>query len=151
MQLQRRAKFRGCRHSVMFRLPYLLDPQVAPTVSLNVIGSRAVYTTHSSVGYLPREVASLRVRHEQLTRLDFHQLEHGLVGRSRSLFALLPPDTLYRPSLALCLPHSTSAGLVEGRDIPPQRRDFAIHGWISFYRLLTQGSMWTSQVPKLPP
>jgi hypothetical protein len=138
MQLQRRAKFRGCRHSVMFRLPYLLDPQVAPTVSLDVIGSRAVYTTHSSVGYLPREVASLRVRHEQLTRLDFHQLEHGLVGRSRSSFAL-------------CLPHlHLDAGLVEGRDIPPQRRDFAIHGWISLYRLLTQGSMWTSQVPKLP-
>jgi hypothetical protein len=45
-------------------------------------GSRAVYTTHSSVGYLPRDVVSLRVRHEQLTRQDFHLLDCGLAGRS---------------------------------------------------------------------
>jgi hypothetical protein len=45
-------------------------------------GSRAVYTTHSSVGYLPRDVVSLRIRHEQLIRLDFHQLDCSLVGRS---------------------------------------------------------------------
>ena len=49
---------------------------------LTQLGSQAVYTTHSSVGYLPRDVASLRVRHEQLTRLDFHQLDCSLVGRS---------------------------------------------------------------------
>jgi hypothetical protein len=107
----------------MFRLPYLLDPQVAPTVSLNVIGSRAVYTTHSSVGYLPRDVASLRARHEQLTRLDFHQLEHGLVGRSRSLFAI-PPRYLVSPVFTFVSP-TLDAGLAAGRDIPPQRRDFA--------------------------
>ena len=35
-----------------------------------------------SVGYLPRDVASLRVRYEQLTRLDFHQLDCSLVGCS---------------------------------------------------------------------
>ncbi len=45
-------------------------------------GSRAVYTTHRSVGYLPRDVVSLRVRHEQLTRQDFHLLDCGLAGRS---------------------------------------------------------------------
>ncbi len=56
-------------------------------------------------------------------------------------FALTHPNTLDRPSLPLCLPHFYSnAGLVEGRDIPPQRRDFAL-GWISLYRLLTQGSI----------
>jgi len=31
---------------------------------------------------LPRDVASLRIRHEQLIRLDFHQLDCSLVGRS---------------------------------------------------------------------
>ena len=31
MQLQQSTLFRGCSHSVMFRLPCLLDPQVAPT------------------------------------------------------------------------------------------------------------------------
>ncbi|MEJ2170852.1 MAG: hypothetical protein P8X90_35625 [Desulfobacterales bacterium] len=33
-------------------------------MSLNVIGGRAAYTTHRPVGYLPRDVASLRIRHE---------------------------------------------------------------------------------------
>jgi hypothetical protein len=66
----------------MFRLPRSLDPQVAPTAEAQSLqGSRAVYTTHSSVGYLPRDVASLRIRHEQLIRLDFHQLDCSLVGR----------------------------------------------------------------------
>ncbi len=75
--------FRGCSHSVMFRLPRSLDPQVAPTaVAQSPQGDRAVYTTHSSVGYLPRDVASLRIRHEQLIRLDSHQLDCSLVGCS---------------------------------------------------------------------
>jgi hypothetical protein len=66
-----------------FRLPRSLDLQVAPTAKAQRLqGSQAVYTTHSSVGYLPRNVASLRVRHEQLTRLDFHQLDCSLVGCS---------------------------------------------------------------------
>ena len=76
----------------MFRLPRSLDPQVAPTAeSQSLQGGWAVYTTHSSVGYLPRDVASLRIRHGQLIRLDFHQLDCSLVGCShvlheRSLF-----------------------------------------------------------------
>jgi hypothetical protein len=32
------------------------------------------------------KVVSLRVRHEQLTRLDFHQLDCGLAGRYRGTF-----------------------------------------------------------------
>ncbi len=81
MQLQQGKVFRGCSHSFMFRLPRSLDPQVAPTAApLSELGGQAVYTTHSSVGYLPRDVASLRIRHEQLTRLDFHQLDCSLVG-----------------------------------------------------------------------
>ncbi len=75
--------FRGCRHSFTFKLPYSLDLPVAPTaVNSRSLGSQAVYTTHSSVGYLPRDVVSLRVRHEQLTRQDFHLLDCGLAGRS---------------------------------------------------------------------
>src|SRR5262249_46762718 len=39
-------RFRGCSHSVMFRLPHLLDPQIAPTAEApGPLGSRAVYTT----------------------------------------------------------------------------------------------------------
>src|SRR5215470_13239266 len=39
-------RFRGCSHSVMFRLPHLLDPQVAPTAEAqSPLSSRAVYTT----------------------------------------------------------------------------------------------------------
>ena len=67
----------------MFRLPCSLDPQVAPTaMAQSPQGSRAVYTTHSSVGYLPRDVVSLRIRHGHLIRLNFHQLDCSLVGRS---------------------------------------------------------------------
>ena len=33
MQLQRRGSSRGCSHSFMFRLPYSLDPPVAPTAA----------------------------------------------------------------------------------------------------------------------
>ena len=82
MQLQQGILFRGCSHFVMFRLPRSLDPQIAPTAVVLPQGGRAVYTTHSSVGYLPRDVVSLRIRHEQLIRLDFHQLDCSLVGRS---------------------------------------------------------------------
>jgi len=82
MQLQQGILFRGCSHSVMFRLPRSLDPQVAPTAVALLQGGRAVYTTHRSVGYLPRDVVSLRIRHEQLIRLNFHQLDCSLVGRS---------------------------------------------------------------------
>ena len=82
MQLQQEILFRGCSHFVMFRLPRSLDPQIAPTAVVLPQGGRAVYTTHSSVGYLPRDVVSLRIRHEQLIRLDFHQLDCSLVGRS---------------------------------------------------------------------
>ena len=67
----------------MFRLLRSLGPQVAPTaVVLSPQGSQAVDTTHRPVGYLPRDVASLRVRHEQLTRRDFHPLDCSLVGCS---------------------------------------------------------------------
>jgi len=82
MQLQQGILFRGCSHSIMFRLPRSLDPQIAPTAVVLPQGGRAVYTTHSSVGYLPRDVVSLRIRHKQLIRLDFHQLDCSLVGRS---------------------------------------------------------------------
>jgi hypothetical protein len=52
---------RGCSHSLMFRLPHLLDPQVAPTVEAqSLLGSRAVYTTQRTYGYPPRTVVSLR-------------------------------------------------------------------------------------------
>ena len=83
MQLQPGYIFRGCSHSLMFRLPRSLDPQVAPTAEdLSLQGSQAVYTTHSLVDYLPQNVVSLRIRHEQLIRLDFHQLDCSLIGRS---------------------------------------------------------------------
>ena len=52
---------RGCSHSLMFRLPHVLDPQVAPTAeALSLLGSRAVYTTQRTCGYPPRTVVSLR-------------------------------------------------------------------------------------------
>jgi hypothetical protein len=44
----------------MFRPPYSLDPQVAPTAEAQSLqGGRAVYTTHWTRGYPPRTVVSL--------------------------------------------------------------------------------------------
>jgi hypothetical protein len=55
-------QFRGCSHSVMFRLPHWLDPQVAPTAEAQrLLGSRAVYATQCPCGYPSRTVVSLRV------------------------------------------------------------------------------------------
>ena len=63
---------RGCSHSLMFRLPRSLAPQVAPTAeALCLQSSQDVYTTHSPVGYLPRDVASLRIRHESRHRREY--------------------------------------------------------------------------------
>jgi hypothetical protein len=54
-------RFRGCSHSVMFRLPHSLDPQIAPTVEAQgLLGSRAVYATQRTCGYPSRTVVSLR-------------------------------------------------------------------------------------------
>ncbi len=76
MQLPQGISFRGCSHSLMFRLPRSLDPQVAPTAEeQSPQGSRAVYTTHNSVDCLPRGVVSLRIRREQLIRLDLTSAE----------------------------------------------------------------------------
>jgi len=69
-------QFRGCSHSFMFRLPHLLDPQVAPTAeALCPLGSRAVYTTQSPCSYPTRPVVSLRACIGQLARRDFHPLD----------------------------------------------------------------------------
>ena len=43
---------------------------------------QAFHTTQNPAGYPIRAVASLRVRHGQLTRLDSHQLGRSLVGCS---------------------------------------------------------------------
>ena len=54
MQLQRRPYFRGGSHFVMFRLPCLLAPQVAPTAqSLYPVGSQGVYATQWTGGCPP--------------------------------------------------------------------------------------------------
>ncbi len=53
MQLQPGSLFRGCSHSLMFRLPCSLDPQAAPTTEVHCPqGGRAVYTTQDSCSYL---------------------------------------------------------------------------------------------------
>jgi hypothetical protein len=54
-------RFRGCSHSVRFRLPHLQGSQVAPTVEAQrLLGSRTVYATHRTCGYPSRTVVSLR-------------------------------------------------------------------------------------------
>jgi hypothetical protein len=54
------ALYRGCSHSLMFRLPHSLDLQIVPT-AVHRLGGQAVYTTHRPRGYPPQDVVSLRV------------------------------------------------------------------------------------------
>ena len=78
----------GSRISELQSFVYLQAPTLArPPGRAHrsyLLGGQAVYTTHSPDGYPFRDVASLRVQHEQLTRLDFHQLDCSLVGCSFS-------------------------------------------------------------------
>ena len=54
MQLQRRTASRGGSHFLMFRLPWSLAPQVAPTAQVLLpAGSRGVYTTPWTGSHLP--------------------------------------------------------------------------------------------------
>ncbi len=77
----------GSRISGLQSFDYLQAPTLARPPdcihrSTLVLGGRAVYTTHRPGGYPFRDVASLRVRLGQLTRLDLHQLDCSLVGCS---------------------------------------------------------------------
>jgi len=87
-QLRWGPPFRGCSHSFIFGLLRSLGPQVAPTATAKLPGGRAFHTTHRPAGYPDRDVASLHARHGQLAWLDFHQLDHSLVGCSLPLGGL---------------------------------------------------------------
>ena len=66
-------RLRGCSHAMMFRLPHVRGPQVAPTAEArSLLGSRAVDATPRTCGYPPRTVVSLRACIGQLARRDFH-------------------------------------------------------------------------------
>ena len=69
-------RFRGCSHFMMFRLPHLLGPQIAPTAEAHsLLGSRAVYATQRTCGYPSRTVVSLRACIGPLARRDLHPLD----------------------------------------------------------------------------
>ncbi len=74
---------RGCSHSFTFRLPYSLDPLIAPTAASATCGAGRLGRLHHAMnGRLPcRTVASLHARSRQLAWQDFHLLGCGLVGR----------------------------------------------------------------------
>jgi hypothetical protein len=64
------------------RAPALARPPDCSDRSARALGRRAFHTTHRPAGYPDRDVASLHVRHGQLTWLDSHQLGRSLVGCS---------------------------------------------------------------------
>jgi hypothetical protein len=72
-------RFRGCSHSLMFRLPNLLDLQVVPTAGA-CQGGQAFYTTLDLRCCQAQVVASLRTRCGQLVRQDLHLLDCIVVG-----------------------------------------------------------------------
>jgi hypothetical protein len=80
------------------RAPALARPPDCSDRSADALGRQAFHTTHRPAGYPDRDVASLHVRHGQLTWLDSHQLGRSLVGcslphtalRHRSPTGILP-------------------------------------------------------------
>ncbi len=64
------------------RAPALARPPDCSDRSADAPGRQAFHTTHRPAGYPNRDVASLHVRHGQLTWLDSHQLGRSLVGCS---------------------------------------------------------------------
>ena len=89
------------------RAPALARPPGCSDRSACTPGRQAFHTTHRPAGYPNRDVASLHVRHGQLTWLDFHQLGRSLVGCS------LPHTALRRSSPpAFSVPCATT-----GRDV----------------------------------
>jgi hypothetical protein len=90
MQFQQGGTFRGCRHLLMFRLPRSLGPPIAPTAEASLRAAGPFTPRNLLVGYLPQAVVSLRIQHEQLMRLDFHQQDCSLVGCSDIQVPLAP-------------------------------------------------------------
>ena len=76
------SRISGLQSFVYLQAPTLARPPDCIHRSIFVLGGRAVYTTHRPGGYPFRDVASLRVRLGQLTRLDLHRLDCSLVGCS---------------------------------------------------------------------
>ena len=82
--------FRGCNHSMMFRLPCSLGPPTAQTARARCpFGLRAVYTGQYPCPYGPRAPASLRVRIRTIDTAGLvwasaltHLLDRSLVGCS---------------------------------------------------------------------
>ena len=89
-QLHCGGRFRGCNHSLMFRLLYLLDPLTVPTKGLHVpLGHRAVYTGQNLFPYRTQAPALLRVRNRTIDTAGLaaalattHLLDRSLVGCS---------------------------------------------------------------------
>jgi len=112
-QLQRGAVFRGCSHSITFGLLHSLGPQTAPTAA-SLPSRRALHTTHRPTGYPGQDVASLHVRHGQLTWLDSHQQGRSLVGCSL-------PHTAHRRSSPLAFGYPRHARFGRGATTIPLR------------------------------
>ena len=92
------SRISGLQSFVYLQAPTLARPPDCIHRSIFVLGGRAVYTTHRPGGYPFRDVASLRVRLGQLTRLDLHQLDCSLVGCSPPRPASSRSPRCVRPS-----------------------------------------------------
>ena len=122
--------FRGCNHSLMFRLPYLLGPLTVPTKGLNVpLGLRAVYTGQNLFRYWTQAPASLRVRNRTIDTAGLAvAFRHPAPARSQPCRLLLHPSprcTRYFSFRPFRLSHFTTGRLT----IPyPERLPHRTHG-----------------------
>ena len=96
-------------------------------------------------GSLGLRFPTLPVRPPDHRYYDPLRLPNVHLGLVRS--SLSSPDTLYRPSLRLCLRVERTRCRAGLSSTAPGFR----FRWISLYLHFTQGNIWVSQVPDLPP
>ena len=139
------SRISGLQSFVYLQAPTLARPPDCIHRSIFVLGGRAVYTTHRPGGYPFRDVASLRVRLGQLTRLDLHQLDCSLVGCSLPHPA--PRQTASLRAVAYPL-------VQEARGWPPPSPRLVwpvrLSGVVTWRRDLT-AVCWPSFPPTVPP
>jgi hypothetical protein len=121
MQLQQGETFRGCRHSLMFRLPRSLGLPIAPTAETQSLqGGQAVYTTQPP-GWLPTPgcgIATHPTRATDATGLSPARLQPCRLLRHPSLQKELKMATRFAFG-GPRRPASATAPSVSSRRTPP--------------------------------
>ena len=137
--------FRGCSHSITFRLPCLLGPQAAPTAS-PICDGRPGRLRHASLGWLPAPscgIATCLNRAIDMTGLSPVGLQP----------CRLLPDPYMRHYRIRLLPQVITTRQANNSSplVPTQAYCAYLPGSVSGVCLAQAGSPWPASFPPPPP